>query len=565
MKKGKKILAVIVLAFQTLSLTAGAAKIDSFQYAAGSITVKGTSGESVVAYKVYDKESSGEAIEDLCEMGEAEVTDGKFEIIIKMPKTIRGEETDGDYVFAVMGETQDTWDFEVIARSSMETFVAEVNGIASGADLITLFEGTIGENYTNLEIIKSLGADAEYYINLGDEKEKFANVFFTENSEKTATVETFSKLFENAKCVQYINKNKADSTWLSESGLEFEGNSFGEIADEALKTWILENMNSVITQTSQYDSYSEIEKKYREANVLYVLNKAKHTEYEKKIALYDDIIDIKEKDYYQYYLNMKPAYKNTVNADVKNSVTTSPVISAEDFRARYKTSVEKVKKQIEQDAATSGPSSGGGGGGGINGKHSAGVSMIQSESSNPTKDPSGFNDLANFDWAKKAITELAKNGIVSGYDDNTFKPQKNITREEFIKMVVAAKGMSLDADACELADVDQSKWYAPYVNAAYQSGIIKGISETEFGIGKEITREDMAVIIARIMSYENADGLQNVFADEDIISIYAKDAVYSLYKAGKIAGIGDNMFGPKQIVNRAQAGKIIYDTLFSGM
>ena len=473
MKKVKKILAIIILAFQTLSLTAGAAKIDSFQYTAGSVTVKGTSGESVVTYKVYDKESSGMSIEGLCEMGEAEVTDGKFEITIKMPKTIRGEETDGDYVFAVMGVTQDTWDFDVIARSSMERFVAAVNdmNIASGADLITLFEGSIGENYTNLEIMKSLGADAEYYRDLGDEKEKFASAFFTENAEKTATVETFSKLFKNAKSVQYINKNKADAAWLSESGLEFEGDSFGETADETLKTWILETMNSVITQTSQYASYSEIEKKYREANVLYVLNKAKHTEYEEKIGLYNDIIKIAEEVYYKEYLNMKPTYKNTVNADVKNSLTESPVISAEDFKGRYKSAVEKVKKQIEKDTATSRPSSGGGGGGG--GGAGGGMSMISPEPSNPTnptKEQSKFNDLTSVDWAKSAIEGLVEKGVVAGYDDNTFRPQKNITREEFIKMVVAAKGVSLDATPCGLDDVDQNAWYAPYVNAAYQRG-----------------------------------------------------------------------------------------------
>lgn len=559
MKKVKRALAVVVLAFQTLSLTAGAATIDSFQYNTGNITVKGTSNEEFVTYKVYDKGTTGNLFTDICEMGEAKVTDGKFVIEIKMPKTVRGEETDGEYVFAVTGEKQDSEEFVVIAYSSLECFVKAVNGedIASGADLVTLFGATADGGYSNLEIMEFLGADVDYYIGLEEDKEVFANAFFTENSEKAVTVKTFGQLFENAKIVQYINKNKADAAWLAESGFEFEGKTFGDITDDELKAWILESVNSVITETSKYGKYAEIEKKYREPNVLYKLNNAKHTEYEGIISSYDDVIEIIEKDYYQDYLDMKATYKNKVVSEVKNSIAKTPVNSAEEFRDIYEAAVKKVKKSMNSGSSSGGNSSSGGSGGG-------GMSIIVPETTNPINVQSKFNDLENVDWAKAAIEGLAAKGVVAGYDDNTFKPQKNITREEFIKMVVAAKGVRLNASPCGLSDVDQNAWYAPYVNAAYQEGIVKGISEEEFGIGKEITREDMAVIIARLKNYKGAES-QGAFADEASIADYAKDAVYSLYNAGKIAGVGNNMFGPKQIVNRAQATKIIYDTLFAGI
>ena len=570
MKKVKKTLTSVVLVAQVLSITAGAATVDSVKTTAGYVTVKGTSSDDFVSYKVHKKGAAGNLISDICEMGEVETNNGEYLIEFKMPKYVRGQETDGEYVVKVTGENTDSGEFLVVAYSSQRGFVEKINGsnIATGSDLVGLFGANADGGYTNLIVMNSLGADVDYYVALdGVEKEEVANVFFAEKGNASATIENFSRLFSNAIKVQYINKNKASGEWFDQVGLAFEDESFGEVTDEALKTWILGAVNCVITETTKFNTYAEVEKKYREANVLYILNKEKHTAYEEKIALYDDVIDIVDTDYYKDYLGMLPKYKNQVDAEVKNTISNAPAINAAAFRSVYEEAITKVKAQIAIDSrpAGGGGSPGGGSSGGgssSGGKVSPGVSMIQAESSNPTK---GFNDLASFDWARKAINELAKNGIVAGYDDNTFKPQKNITREEFIKMVVAAKGMSLDTDACTLADVDQSKWYAPYVNAAYQSGIIKGVSESEFGIGKEITREDMAVIIARIMNYENADDLQNVFADEDMISPYAKDAVYSLYKAGKIAGIGDNMFGPKQIVNRAQAGKIIYDTLFSGM
>ena len=764
MKKVKKTLAVFVLACQTLSLTAGAATIDSFEYASGNITVKGTSGESVVTYKVYDKDTSGGSIETICEMGEAIVNDGEFVIEIKMPNTVRGEEADGEYVVKVMGATADSHDFYVIANSSLVDFIDSLNGnsITTASDLVRLFGESQDSGYTNMEIMKNLGADVDYYAGLEPvEKTMLAEAFFSEKGQSQVSIENFSTLFSNAKKVQDINKNMASAEWFDENGFAFEGVKFSEITDEALKTSILQNVNGVITETSKYNTCAEIENKYREVNVIYALNKAKYTEYEEMIASYDDILKMIEENYYQDYLNMQASNKNKVDAEVKNAIAKKPFSSAEEFKDIYKVAVEKVKKQIPNSSSSSG---GGGGvviiaapeepvksgegsgtrflfplesyidqnittastftvegaenveyiftfdgvgspdakvrtldasdgtrsmrirgtdttskdiglgalftlkfgkptedgqyvisfdlyrelssirdyaalnhdgwdgaarltgntkwtvtelgtGNGIGGtgtgrwsrytatlstdandpqlnfavanggelhidniivKDTSGNTIfaesfeadgptIGPETSNPAEVPAGFSDLANVDWAKDAIEKLAKNGIVAGYDDNTFKPHKNITREEFIKMVVAAQGISLNANACALADVDQSKWYAPYVNAAYQAGIIKGVSETEFGIGKEITREDMAVIIARIKNYGSAGETQNAFVDEEGIAPYAKDAVYSLHKAGKIAGIGDNMFGPKQIVTRAQAAKIIADTLYAGI
>ena len=140
---------------------------------------------------------------------------------------------------------------------------------------------------------------------------------------------------------------------------------------------------------------------------------------------------------------------------------------------------------------------------------------------------------------------------------------KGLDTEAFVKMVMSAARIDLDKPACKFGDVDQGKWYAQYVNAAYGEGVISGISETEFGIGKEITREDMAVIIARLVDSEAAETTTD-FADDADISEYARESIYKLYAAGKIAGVGNGRFAPKEIVTRAQAAKIIYDTLISG-
>ena len=546
-----------MMACQMLSLSVGAATIESVSTDSGYVFVQGTSNEDMVTYKIYSDGSSGNLVSDICEMGEASVNDGRFLIEVKLPKYVNGVEMDGDYVVKVMGETADSGEFYVVAHSSLTGFVGTINGdgITTAADLVRLFGESQDGGYTNMDIMRNLGADADYYAGLEpDEKTMLAEAFLSEKGQDWVSIENFSALFSNAKKVQYINKNRASAEWFDENGFAFEGVKFSEIANNDLKAKILASVNGVITETRKYNTCAEIEKKYREANVLYKLNTAKFTEYEEIIALYDDIIEITGESYYRQYVDMKPLSKNSVNSEIKNSIAKKQITNSEEFRNIFEDAVEKVIKANDDKK-------GGGGGGGS----SSGITVIPPEITNPTNVKTGFSDLEGSEWAKDAVAKLAEHGVIAGYDDNTFKPQKNITREEFIKMVVVAQGISLNVEPCGLADVDQSKWYAPYVNAAYQAGIIKGVSESEFGIGKEITREDMAVIIARIKNYGNVTEEQNVFADVDEISSYAKDAVYSLYGAGKIAGIGDNMFGPKLIVTRAQAAKIIYDTLLAGI
>ena len=91
---------------------------------------------------------------------------------------------------------------------------------------------------------------------------------------------------------------------------------------------------------------------------------------------------------------------------------------------------------------------------------------------------------------------MTEKGIVSGDDTGKFNPNDNITREQFLKMLVEAAGIETDEAENTFADVKDA-WYKPYVLKAKNFGIVNGISDTEFGIGSNITRQDMAVMITR--------------------------------------------------------------------
>lgn len=171
-----------------------------------------------------------------------------------------------------------------------------------------------------------------------------------------------------------------------------------------------------------------------------------------------------------------------------------------------------------------------------------------------------FDDIADIPWAADAITQLSYRGVLNGKSERLFMPNDNVTREEFAKIITVAFKLNLVNTECPFGDVNENNWAYPYIRSAYKAGIIKGVSDTEFGYGQNITREDLCVMINRMLTVgeltlPQVDG--GVFGDDGEISDYAKESVYYLERAGIILGDGTN-FNPKASATRAEAAKIVY-------
>lgn len=173
-----------------------------------------------------------------------------------------------------------------------------------------------------------------------------------------------------------------------------------------------------------------------------------------------------------------------------------------------------------------------------------------------------FKDLDSVSWAKESIYSLLEKGVISKAEK--FNPLNNVKREEFVKMLVMALGIYDETAKADFGDVTEKAWYNSYVASAQKAGIINGDDSGNFGAGKEITRQDMAVMIKRAAKL-SAETSEDVFADDSEISDYAKDAVYIMRSLGIINGVGDNNFAPKMPANRAQAAKIINEMLMMGV
>ncbi len=231
------------------------------------------------------------------------------------------------------------------------------------------------------------------------------------------------------------------------------------------------------------------------------------------------------------------------------------------------TAFDKWVDALSESASVSRPS-GGGGGGGSSSKGGTTMSF-PAATTKPTQTPSetaptqSFSDCEAVSWAKDAIEALAKQNIINGTGDGHFEPEKSVTREAFLKMLVLALELK-GVGATPFKDVPQDAWYAPYVAAAVDNGLISGVSETSFGVGSYMSRADMAVVCARALALKGITLSQTEaepFSDSANIPSYAAESVRLLQCAGLMNGVGDNCFEPYGTTNRAMAAKMIYSLI----
>lgn len=219
-----------------------------------------------------------------------------------------------------------------------------------------------------------------------------------------------------------------------------------------------------------------------------------------------------------------------------------------------------LEKAIEQafEEPKQKPSSGGGGGGSTGG---GGNIQMPAVTPPPTvaEQKMPFADIGDFEWARTAIESLWKKAVVSGTSDDTFMPEKEVTREEFVAMIVRNFGLLNNKAECEFTDVADNDWCYSAVASAYEAGIVLGIDKDTFGKGTKITRQDMCVIAYR--AAENAGITFDEKADlpfNDEISDYAIEQVKAFYANGIISGFNDEFFGAFNYSNRAQAAVVIH-------
>ena len=167
-----------------------------------------------------------------------------------------------------------------------------------------------------------------------------------------------------------------------------------------------------------------------------------------------------------------------------------------------------------------------------------------------------FSDVPATYWAYGPIEALAAQGILSGFPDGTFRPDAPVTRAEFVKML----DLTLDlptpaASTSAFTDVKPGDWFSPYVAAATADGLVKGVAPGVFDPQGLVTREEMAVLLARARHLSGGPPLK--FSDAQRIAPWAAPGVQAAVAAGLLQGFPGGAFDPLGDATRAQAARVL--------
>lgn len=181
-------------------------------------------------------------------------------------------------------------------------------------------------------------------------------------------------------------------------------------------------------------------------------------------------------------------------------------------------------------------------------------------------DVSDFTDVSESDWYYEYVDYVAEKGYFQGTSATTFSPAVTMTRAMFVTAVSRVAGETGDAGTAPFDDVPAGTWYTAAVDWATEHGVINGVGGNKFAPEREITREEMCVIMARFIAYleesqkktfkKDADPID--FPDADQIADYAKEAVDDCVAYGLVFGTGAGLMAPRALASRAEVAAMIY-------
>jgi len=450
----------------------------------------------------------------------------------------------GDYITRIYGQPEDNVLLYVSYTEYIDAFDSINSETTTQPEQIVDIIDTKG----NL-----LGLVNSYYTNFDDnEKLKVASKILKDRNSQT---EPDKKFKDSKSLIRSYNIATVLEAMRSTENVDFE---------------ILENNKELLgivdcSAYKVYESFSESEK----SSLVQVLKGIEYTDVDKFIEAfiektvfikikntenYKDLYDILKDNNDVLGLNMDTferlsEYNQSV---VLRKITGNSYSDTEGLKKAFNGAISSLNQ--------SNTSGGSGGGGSSSGSHKQGPTIKESPIINTTEKSKPFDDLSNVAWAEESIMSLFEKGIVSGKEQGKFYPMDFVKREEFVKMLISGLNIDTSTETNNFKDVDINMWYAPYVLEANKKELVNGIDDNKFGVGLNITRQDIVTILYRtsqMLRIEFPSDMNKEFVDRDEISEYAKKAVESLSSCGIINGNEYGEFLPQNNATRAEAAKIL--------
>jgi hypothetical protein len=162
-------------------------------------------------------------------------------------------------------------------------------------------------------------------------------------------------------------------------------------------------------------------------------------------------------------------------------------------------------------------------------------------------------------WAQSCIQRLSQQGIVTGYPDNTFRPNSPVTRAEYAALLNQAfPDIAAQRGAPDFVDVPESFWGQEAIQTAYRRGFLSGYPNQEFRPNELVNRVETFVALASGLDYGPPDNVQGILAaaygDAATIPTYASEEIAALTQQGAIvkSTAESNLLNPSEPATRAQ-------------
>ena len=176
-----------------------------------------------------------------------------------------------------------------------------------------------------------------------------------------------------------------------------------------------------------------------------------------------------------------------------------------------------------------------------------------------------FSDVNPGDWFYDNVMDAAENGYISGMGDGTFNPTGATTRAQFASMIANAMGYEANPDAkSAFPDVADDFWGKAAINFCVENGILSGYDDGTFQPNKAITRQEAASILRN--AFELTETTDELFPDDSAIAGWAKESVYLVKAAELMKGDADTgNFRPTSTITRAEAASILMNAKYAGV
>lgn len=177
-----------------------------------------------------------------------------------------------------------------------------------------------------------------------------------------------------------------------------------------------------------------------------------------------------------------------------------------------------------------------------------------------------FADVPSTAWHNEAIGFLAARGVIHGVDEYYFRPDANMTRGQFIVLLLNAYHIEPAANGVENFDDAGDTYYTDYLAAAKRLGITNGVGSNKFAPEDPITRQDLFTLLYRALYVlgelpdKASSSIVTNFSDADQIAGHAESAIQAFVKSGIVAGNNGKLY-PRNLTTRAEAAQVLFRLL----